>query len=93
LTLLQTVTSNIDMEIARLKRDLDKSLRQELKLKAIPKPSERRKEKARIARMRWKKKIEKMSGSGNGQGPSWRFIYRDGECRKVIMPAKRIRQI
>lgn len=53
MTLLQG--ANIDMEIIRLKKHFDKSgLRKELKLKAIPKPSERRREKARLAKLKRK---------------------------------------
>ena len=79
--LLQTATSNIDMEIARLKRDLDKSgFKRDLRLQAIPKRSERRKEKDLMARIRRKKKekMEKGFDLINESAPSWKFVYRDG---------------
>lgn len=62
MSLLQT--ANIDMEINRLKKELDESgLRKELKLKAIPKPSERKKKKALMASVRRRKLERKKNGS------------------------------
>ena len=89
MTLLQT--ANIDMEISRLKKELDKSgLRRELKLKAIPKKSERLREKIRLARVRRRKK-ERMpedKDSRNGKQPWWEFVYEDGEYHKKMIPRK-----
>ena len=84
MTLLQT--AQFDMKISHLKKELDKSgLRKELKLKAIPKKSERLREKIRLARVR-RRKREKMPEGRDPMSkkvPSWKFIRKEGDYFKV----------
>lgn len=96
MTLLQT--ANIDMEIRRFKKELDRNgLRRELEIRSYPKPSERKKQKtlkARLARMKGRKREKMIEGkeSRNEQAPSWRFVLRDGEYVKVPVAHKEMRQ-
>jgi hypothetical protein len=96
LTLLQPA-NDIEREITRFKKNIDQSsFRKEQRLKQIPKKSDRRKEKERLARMRQKKKerISQQSwDSKNEQAPCWRFVYRDGTYEKVPVSRKKMSQI
>lgn len=90
MTLLQS--ANIDIEITKFKRELDKAgLRKELKLRAIPKKSERIREKARLARMKRRKRERMPEGRdfGNEKAPWFKFVWEDGICHKVIVRAQK----